>query len=189
MGNSAMASHYVIHNWLIDKDSGSLIHQLTGEKRRLGEYQFKLLLTLAQHAGKTLTREELTSLVWERRVIGNNSLPNAVHALRVALEDNGKQQRIIKTIPKKGYILEAEYCQWLLPDDEQTVSSAPDEITASPFFTANGQIKEAEAREEWQNKNQQPGALPQQEVRKSFWRWLCLAQAILLLTLLFFLMQ
>lgn len=71
-------------------------------KKRLGEYQLKLLDILTQHAGEILSREELTNMVWERRVIGNNSLPNAIHALRAALEDDGKQQRIIKTIPKKG---------------------------------------------------------------------------------------
>ncbi len=74
-----------------------------------------------QDAGKIFTREELTNLVWERRVIGNNSLPNAIHALRTALEDDGKNQRIIKTIPRKGYLLEAEYC-CVVEKDEDEVS-------------------------------------------------------------------
>ncbi|QKJ85643.1 Transcriptional regulator [Paramixta manurensis] len=104
------SSEYIINNWLLDIASGSLIHQTTGEQRRLGEYQLRLLTIFIQNAGKILSREELTNLVWERRIIGNNSLPNAVHALRAALEDDGKQQRLIKTIPRKGYILEAEFC-------------------------------------------------------------------------------
>lgn len=107
-----MTSNCIINHWLLDISSASLIHQESGEQRRLGEYQLKLLVVLIQHAGQILSREELNQLVWERRVIGNNSLPNAIHALRVALEDDGKQQRIIKTVPKKGYILEAEYCQF-----------------------------------------------------------------------------
>lgn len=107
-----MTSDCIINHWLLDISSASLIHQQTGEQRRLGEYQLKLLVVLIQHAGQILSREALNQLVWERRVIGNNSLPNAIHALRVALEDDGKQQRIIKTVPKKGYILEAEYCQF-----------------------------------------------------------------------------
>lgn len=98
-----------VNNWLIDAASGSILHLTTGERKRLGEYQLKLLDILAQDPGKIFTREELTSLVWDR-VIGNNSLPNAIHALRTALEDDGKKQHIIKTIPRKGYLLEAEYC-------------------------------------------------------------------------------
>ncbi|KGT91916.1 hypothetical protein NG99_15235 [Erwinia typographi] len=112
-----MISECIIHHWLIDIRSGSLIHEVTGEQRRLGEYQLKLLIVLVQHVGVILTRKELNTLVWESRVIGNNSLPNAIHALRVALEDDGKQQRIIKTIPRKGYILEAEFCEFRREED------------------------------------------------------------------------
>lgn len=116
-----MTSDCIINHWLLDISSASLIHKESGEQRRLGEYQLKLLVVLIQHAGQILSREELNQLVWERRVIGNNSLPNAIHALRVALEDDGRQQRIIKTVPKKGYILEAEYCQFQprINDDEE----------------------------------------------------------------------
>ena len=108
-----MTTDCIIHHWRVDYASGSLINQQTGEQRRLGEFQFKLLEVLIEHVGQPLTRDELTSLVWERRVIGSNSLPNAVHALRVALEDDGKQQRIIRTLPRKGYILDAEFCQFV----------------------------------------------------------------------------
>lgn len=100
-----------INNWIIDLPSGSIIHLVTGEHKRLGAYQLKLLDLLQQNPGKVFTREELTNQVWEGRVIGNNSLPNAIHALRAALEDDGKQQRIIRTVPKRGYVLDAEYCQ------------------------------------------------------------------------------
>lgn len=115
-----------VNNWLVDVTSGSILHLTTGERKRLGEYQLKLLDILVQDAGKIFTREELTNLVWERRVIGNNSLPNAIHALRTALEDDGKNQRIIKTIPRKGYLLEAEYC-CVVEKDEDEVSDPEEE--------------------------------------------------------------
>lgn len=116
-----------VNNWLVDIASGSILHLATGERKRLGEYQLKLLDILVQDAGKIFTREELTNLVWERRVIGNNSLPNAIHALRTALEDDGKMQRIIKTIPRKGYLLEAEYC-FVVEKDEDEVSEVKEDI-------------------------------------------------------------
>lgn len=119
-----------VNNWLVDVASGSILHLTTGERKRLGEYQLKLLDILVQDAGKIFTREELTNLVWERRVIGNNSLPNAIHALRTALEDDGKNQRIIKTIPRKGYLLEAEYC-CVVEKDEDEVNETEDEAAAA----------------------------------------------------------
>ncbi|CNG87957.1 winged helix-turn-helix domain-containing protein [Yersinia kristensenii] len=108
---------YIVNKWSIDLTSGFISHQETGEQKRLGEYQVKLLSVLLQHPGQILSRDELTNLVWKRRVIGNNSLPNAVHTLRVALGDDKKQQRIIQTIPKIGYLLDATYCE-IIEEDE-----------------------------------------------------------------------
>jgi len=131
-----------VNNWLIDIPSGSILHLTTGERKRLGEYQLKLLDILMQDAGKIFTREELTNLVWERRVIGNNSLPNAIHALRTALEDDGKQQRIIKTIPKKGYLLEPEYCRVIEREESDVSESA--EISVEPETETNSDTPETD---------------------------------------------
>ncbi len=136
-------SYFSVNNWLVDIPSGSILHLTTGERKRLGEYQLKLLEVFIQNTGVILTREQLTNLVWENRVIGNNSLPNAIHALRTALEDNGKQQRIIKTIPKKGYLLEAEYCCSVIKeendvkeDDAVLPSSEGSPLSLSSFALA-----------------------------------------------------
>lgn len=132
-----MNTDFIIHHWLVDSASGSLIHQQTGEQRRLGEFQFKLLQVLIEHVGQPLSRDELTSLVWERRVIGNNSLPNAIHALRVALDDNGKEQRIIRTLPRKGYILDADFCH-----------SGPSAETVAPSTRTSTRADELPVNEE-----------------------------------------
>nr|WP_314417961.1 transcriptional regulator [uncultured Erwinia sp.] len=176
-----MTPSLIIHHWLIDHASGSLIHQVTGEQRRLGEYQLKLLQVLAEHAGETLTREELTNLVWERRVIGNNSLPNAIHALRLALEDDGKQQRIIKTVPKKGYILEAEFCQFItLADMLPQVQSADAESSAEPVTSDESGATSTLVSPD----RMLPPPVPAPAAEAPFWRWLVLGQVVLLAALL-----
>lgn len=188
-----MTADYIIHHWFIDFSSGTLIHQGTGEQRRLGEYQLKLLQVLAEHAGNILSREELNTLVWERRVIGNNSLPNAIHALRVALEDDGKQQRIIKTIPKKGYILEAEYCQRLSPEvappEDLDNSKAADDGWHAGSVTENRQdVLPVEYSAD--GTSVPPVSVTETETetktpaRRHFWLWLIIAQALVLLLVL-----
>lgn len=122
--------YHSVNNWVIDIQSGAIFHLKTGQSRRLGEYHLKLLEALIQDAGKIFTREELTNLVWDRRIIGNNSLPNAIHVLRVALDDNGKKQKIIKTIPKKGYLIEPSYCCSIEKDDLE--SAEPDGVLIQP---------------------------------------------------------
>lgn len=104
----------VVNNWRMDSSLNALIHCETGETRRLGEYHFILLETLAKNADVVLSRSFLMTAVWKNRIVGGNSLPTAVHALRVAIDDDGKQQEIIKTIPKKGICLIKTTCPKIL---------------------------------------------------------------------------
>lgn len=99
----------VVNHWRMDSSLNALIHCETGETRRLGEYHFILLETLAKNADAVLSRSFLMTEVWKNRIVGGNSLPTAIHALRVAIDDDGKQQEIIKTIPKKGYLFNKNY--------------------------------------------------------------------------------
>jgi DNA-binding winged helix-turn-helix (wHTH) protein len=158
-----------VNNWLIDLPSGSILHLVTGERKRLGEYQLKLLNVLMQDAGKIFTREELTNLVWERRVIGNNSLPNAVHALRTALEDDGKKQKIIKTIPRKGYVLEPEYCCFVEKDeaevdDPDIDAEQPEEEDGALLDRHDSSENEAEVECECEKPTAQPSSRKQRSL-------------------------
>lgn len=81
----------IINNWRMDPSLNALIHCETGETRRLGEYHFILLETLAKNADVVLSRSYLCAEVWKNRIVGGNSLPTAIHALRVAIDDDGKQ--------------------------------------------------------------------------------------------------
>ncbi|MFK8259629.1 transcriptional regulator [Erwinia sp. AnSW2-5] len=178
-----MTADYIIHHWYVDFSSGTLLHQLSGEERRLGEYQLKLLLVLAENAGKTLSRDELTALVWERRVIGLNSLPNAIHALRAALEDDGKQQRIIKTVPRKGYILEAEYCQRVSSTNAYELAKIPALDGDAPLTSEDGvEASEPESAPPSESLAvSAPDTTPFQPPTRRFWYWLVPAQSVLLL--------
>lgn len=115
----------IVNNWRMDPSLNALIHCETSETRRLGEYHFILLETLAKNADTVLSRSFLMTEVWKNRIVGGNSLPTAIHALRVAIDDDGKQQEIIKTIPKKGYLFNKNY---LVITNDQTF---PEDIEAT----------------------------------------------------------
>ncbi|MBC6526357.1 CadC family transcriptional regulator [Escherichia marmotae] len=120
----------IINNWRMDPSLNALIHCETGEMRRLGEYHFILLETLAKNAETVLSRSYLCAEVWKNRIVGGNSLPTAIHALRVAIDDDGKQQNIIKTIPKKGYLCNKEYISLPASASAETLNIAvePQEV-------------------------------------------------------------
>lgn len=117
-----------INNWKLAPSLNALVHVETGEIQRLGEFHYILLETLIEHAGEMLPRTMLINEVWKNRVVGNNSLPTAIHALRVALGDDGRQQEIIKTIPKKGYLFSKESIV-VLDDEPSVVAPATQSIS------------------------------------------------------------
>ncbi len=102
----------IINNWKMDASRCTLAHQGTGETLRLGEFHFLLLEVLITHPDTVLSREYLIAEVWKNRVVGSNSLPTAIHALRLALGDDSKQKEVIQTIPKKGYFLNSEFISY-----------------------------------------------------------------------------
>ncbi len=76
-----------------------------GAERILTSYQFDLLATLAQHAGRPLSRDQLMGLVkGETADVFDRSIDVHISRIRAAIEDNPKQPRRIITIRNMGYL-------------------------------------------------------------------------------------
>lgn len=135
-----------VNNRKLEPSLSALIHSETGEICRLGEFHFILLETLIANSDRVLSRNFLINEVWKNRVVGNNSLPTAIHALRLALGDDGKQQEIIKTVPKKGYIFSSD---WVveLPDtpanEQETQAPFESKPESKPEFGAESELESA----------------------------------------------
>lgn len=63
---------------------------------------FDLLVHLLNHRDRVVSRDDLIALVWGGRIISDSTLDSRVNAARSAVGDNGKDQRLIRTIPRKG---------------------------------------------------------------------------------------
>ncbi|HEX6930345.1 MAG TPA: response regulator [Gammaproteobacteria bacterium] len=90
-------------------DMGS--HRLTGPQGnhiRLTEGEFRLLATLAESAGRVLTRAQLMNKLrhrdWES---SDRTVDVLVARVRRKLGDDPRQPRIIATIPNSGYLFAA----------------------------------------------------------------------------------
>jgi len=64
---------------------------------------FDTLLYLVQHAGATVSREELQTAVWPDAVVTDANLTQNVWVLRRALDDQGNPPRYLATSPRRGY--------------------------------------------------------------------------------------
>src|SRR4249919_3435997 len=63
---------------------------------------FDLLVHLLKHRDHVVSRDNLIELVWGGRTVSDSTLDSRINAARNAIGDNGKEQRLIRTIPRKG---------------------------------------------------------------------------------------
>lgn len=70
--------------------------------------EYRLLLTLVQHAGQVLSRNQLLEGIWDinGEFVNDNTLTVYIKRLREKLEENPANPSLIKTIRGLGYMLE-----------------------------------------------------------------------------------
>ena len=65
----------------------------------------EVLMLLAEHGDRVVSREELLKAVWASVVVGDEALTQSIIKLRRALGDDPRAPSYIETIPKRGYRL------------------------------------------------------------------------------------
>jgi TolB-like protein/DNA-binding winged helix-turn-helix (wHTH) protein len=89
-------------NWTLRGQPRELLQD--GVRVRLQEQPLQILEELLAHPGQVVTREQLTALLWPKRIVDYDSALNAaVRRLRATLGDEAETPRYIETIPRHGY--------------------------------------------------------------------------------------
>jgi two-component system, OmpR family, phosphate regulon response regulator OmpR len=79
--------------------------RLDGEERALTGYQFELLVVLARHAGRVMSRDALMDLVKHERLEAfDRSIDVHISRIRAAIEDDAKKPRRVITVRGAGYV-------------------------------------------------------------------------------------
>ncbi len=79
------------------------------ELRRLGVEMslppkvFDLLCYLVQHRDRVVAKDDLLATVWEGRFVSESTLGSHINAVRRVLGDDGVQQRVVRTIARRGF--------------------------------------------------------------------------------------
>jgi len=63
---------------------------------------FDLLVHLIRNRDRVVSKDDLLASVWGKRAISESALFNRINAARSAVRDGGDQQRLIKTLPRRG---------------------------------------------------------------------------------------
>ena len=89
----------------LEIDRGAREVRLSGAVRPLTSYQFALLLALAEHAGRVMSREALMDLLkGEPLEVFDRSIDVHVSRIRAAIEADPKKPRRVITVRGAGYV-------------------------------------------------------------------------------------
>src|SRR5262249_51480391 len=74
-----------------------------GKPLRLGGRALDILITLVEHAGETISKEQLIAHTWPETIVDEGALRVHVAALRKALGDGRAGRRYVANNPGRGY--------------------------------------------------------------------------------------
>ena len=100
---------------------------------------FDLLEYLITNRDRVVSKDDLLKAVWGGRNVSESALTTRINATRTAVGDDGDQQRLIRTIPRKGIRFVGVVQERTRPLDE--VAAAPAVEAERPERTTTGQGK------------------------------------------------
>jgi TolB-like protein len=71
---------------------------------------FDLLVHLLVNCDRVVSRDDLAASVWRGRIVSDSTVTSRINAARKAVGDSGDIQKLIRTIPRKGFRFVGEIC-------------------------------------------------------------------------------
>src|SRR5271169_1737021 len=63
---------------------------------------FDLLVYLVENRDRVVSKDDLIATVWGGRIVSDSTLTSRINAARKAVGDSGEEQKLIRTIARKG---------------------------------------------------------------------------------------
>jgi TolB-like protein/Flp pilus assembly protein TadD len=92
---------YLFENCALDTDRRELLRG--AELVAIPPQVFDLLDHLIRHRERVVSKDDLVEVIWHGRIVSETALTTRLNAARNAIGDSGEEQRLIKTLPRKGF--------------------------------------------------------------------------------------
>lgn len=97
---------YAFADCVLDTDSQTLVRG--GRQLPVEPQVFDLLRLLVSNPGRLVTRDEIVDVVWGGRIVSDSAISARIAAARKAVGDDGKAQRLIRTVARRGLRFEGK---------------------------------------------------------------------------------
>ena len=109
----------------------------------IGPQVFDLLVYLVKNSERVVSKDDLIASVWGGRIVSESTLTSHINAVRKAVGDSGDEQRLIRTIARKGFRFVGDINEDRPPlrhDDSKPALPLPDKpsIAVLPFQNLSG---------------------------------------------------
>jgi DNA-binding winged helix-turn-helix (wHTH) protein/tetratricopeptide (TPR) repeat protein len=112
---------YIFDNYALDTDRRELRSGATVVA--MEPQVFDLLVHLIRHREHVVSRDELIESIWGGRIVSESALSTRINAVRSAIGDSGTEQRLVKTLPRKGVRFVGEVREERKPSEATPASS------------------------------------------------------------------
>src|SRR6201988_4803064 len=119
---------YLFEPFALDFDRRELRHD--AELIPVEPQVFDLLHHLILHRDRVVSKDNLIDTVWKGRIVSDATLSSRINAARNALNDSGEQQRLIRTVLRKGVRFVGDVREEVLAD--APASSEPERMDQVP---------------------------------------------------------
>ena len=92
---------YQFEDFTLDVDRRELARG--AETVAVGPQVFDLLIHLVQNREHVVSKDNLIDVVWGGRIVSESTLTSHINAVRKILGDTGEEQRLLRTVARKGY--------------------------------------------------------------------------------------
>jgi TolB-like protein len=125
---------FAFEDYVLDQERRELT--LRGQVVAVGPQVFDLLLLFVNNPDRVLSKDELLNSVWSGRIVSESTITSHINAVRKAIGDTGEEQRLVRTVARKGYrfvgqINGAMDGQARPSDIDERSSAAPKQIPSS----------------------------------------------------------
>ena len=93
--------HFVFGDCALDPDRRELTRG--SEVVSIGPQVFDLLVHLVRNRDRVVSKDDLLQAVWDGRIVSESTLTSHINAVRKAIGDSGEEQRLIRTLARKGF--------------------------------------------------------------------------------------